>query len=183
MPCDTDTERRNSMYSDSKKFDDEYIRYVLQTYSDMLIRLCLTYVKNRHDAEDMAEDTFCELVRHRPVFESSEHEKAWLIRCAVNKCKNYLRSARVRLTDSIEDLQTEIAAPEESDSGGTVTAAVLSLPEKYRTIIHLFYYEEYSINEIAKILSMSPSTVGTRLDRGRQMLKKKIQQAGGELDV
>ncbi|MCM1525544.1 MAG: RNA polymerase subunit sigma-24, partial [Ruminococcus sp.] len=73
------------MYSGShERFDDEYIRYVLDTYSAMLIRLCFSYVKNMHDAEDMAQDVFCELVKRRPVFDDENHERAWLLRCAVN---------------------------------------------------------------------------------------------------
>ena len=170
------------MYSGSKgTFDDEYIQYVLDTYSTMLIRLCYSYVKNMHDAEDMAQDTFCELIKRKPKFESTEHEKAWLMRTAVNKCKNYLRSGWVSKTVPLED---NLSAPElvREDSGLDDTArevfkAVMELPEKYRTVIHMFYYNELSINEIAHIKHISASTVGTHLARGRALLKNKL---GGE---
>ena len=166
------------MYSVSKgTFDDEYIRYVLDTYSDMIVKLCLSYVKNAHDAEDIAEDVFCELVKRRPVFENADHEKAWLLRTAINKCKNHLRSGQVRKTVSLDEEQLlSIAQHEENGSEGEspVLSAVMSLPVKYRTIIHMYYYTGLSISEIAKVKKLSPSTVGTQLARGRELLRKKL---------
>lgn len=174
------------MYSGTKgTFDDEYIRYILDTYSDAVVRLCYTYVRNVHDAEDIAEDVFCELIKCRMEFESTDHERAWLLRVAANKCKNHLKSARVRYTVSLEDnLSAEQAAAEEDDllpeEESPVVKAVMGLPEKYRTVIHLFYFEEMSIAQIASAYKMSQATVGTRLARGRALLKKKL---GVEFDA
>lgn len=167
------------MYSGSNgTFDDEYIRYVLDTYSVTIIRLCYSYVKSMHDAEDMAEEVFCELIKRKPVFESSEHEKAWLLRTAVNKCKNHLKSGWVRKTVPLEDnlsaaqMQQQDGNPEDSDR--EVLEAVMKLPEKYRTVIHLYYYSGLSIAEIAAVKHISSATVGTQLARGRELLKKKL---------
>ncbi len=169
------------MYSGTKgTFDDGYIRYILDTYSDAVIRLCYSYVRSYHDAEDIAEDVFCELVKSRMIFESDEHEKAWLLRVAVNKCKNHLKSARVRYTVSLEDDTTaEHAAPGSEDDmlpedDSPVVKAVMALPEKYRTVIHLYYFEEMSIAQIAGVYKISKATVGTRLARGRALLKKRL---------
>lgn len=160
-------------------FDDEYIGYVLDTYSDRIIKLCYSYVRSVHDAEDAAQEVFCELIKRRPVFESTEHEKAWLLRTAVNKCKNHLKSGWVSKTLLSDDL-SELDIPVTDDGGVSqedkrqLLEAVMSLPEKYRTVIHMYYYMSLSINEIAKLKHISPSTVGTHLARGRDMLKKKL---------
>lgn len=163
-------------------FDDEYIRYVLDTYSDRIIKLCYSYVRSIHDAEDAAQEVFCELIKRKPVFESTEHEKAWLLRTAVNKCKNHLKSGWVSKTLLSDDL-SETDFPAEESPGVSqedrrlLLEAVMSLPEKYRTVIHMYYYMSLSINEIAEIKHISPSTAGTRLARGRELLRKKL---GGE---
>lgn len=171
------------MYSGSKgAFDDEYIRYVLDTYSVMIIRLCYTYVKSMDDAEDMAQETFAELVKRKPDFESKDHEKAWLLRTAVNKCKNHLKSGWVRKTVPLED---NLSAEDSNinscldDTSRTVMEAVMKLPEKYRVVIHLFYYNGMSINDIAAVRKLSPATVGTHLARGRALLKKSLGEDFG----
>ncbi|MGN0666825.1 MAG: sigma-70 family RNA polymerase sigma factor [Huintestinicola sp.] len=172
------------MYSGSNgTFDDEYIRRVLDTYSVMIIRLCYTYVKSMDDAEDMAQETFAELVKRKPVFENENHEKAWLLRTAINKCKNYLKSGWVRRTVPLDD---DLSAEDDGINAcidGTAQAvmdAVMKLPEKYRTVIHLFYYSGMSINDIARVRRVSPATVGTQLARGRALLKKSL---GGDPEL
>ena len=126
------------------------------------------------DAEEVLQDTLVQFLKTAPVFLNKAHEKAWLLRTAINKSKNYLRSGWVKRTVSLDDTVSnelsdsdEITAKEENE----VMEAVLSLPDKYRTPIHLFYYNGYSINEIAKIINKKPATVGTLLARGRSKLK------------
>ena len=104
---------------------------------------------------------------------SEEYEKAWILRTAINKSKNHLKSGWVRRTVALGEAQEAIRSAQESDAKeeNQVMEAVLSLPEKYRTPIHLFYYDGYSINEIAAILNKKPATVGTLLARGRNRLK------------
>jgi RNA polymerase sigma-70 factor (ECF subfamily) len=148
---------------------DEYIQHVLDNYSTMLIKLAFTYVKNRADAEDMIQDVFVSLMKRNSGFENEEHEKAWLIRVTINKCKNHLKSSPNRLHVPLDE---EISyLPEEQSE---VLSIVLSLPVKYRTVLHLFYYENYSMNEIAKMLAKRPATIGTWLSRGRILLKTKL---------
>lgn len=159
------------MYSENTGvLSREYMRHILDTYSQTLIRLSYTYVKNMHDAEDVVQDVFVALLKRGRPFDSPEHEKAWLLRTAINKSKNLVTSARVKKTVSLDDNaeDTEDSSQEKS----AVMEAVLSLPEKYRTVIHLFYYDGYSINEISAIVGKKPATVGTLLARGRSMLKK-----------
>jgi RNA polymerase sigma-70 factor (ECF subfamily) len=148
---------------------NEYIQQVLEKYSSNIIRIAFTYVKNIPDAEDILQDTFLSFLQLNPVFESEEHEKAWFIRVAINKSKNYIKRAwfvnRIPLT---EDLSYML----EEESG--LLKAVMELNKKYRLPIHLFYYEGYSVDEIADILQTKSSTVKTWLSRGRNILKNKL---------
>lgn len=149
----------------------DYIRYVLDTYSQTLIKLSYTYVRNVCDAEDIAQDVFVALLKRGKPFENTEHEKAWLLRTVINKSKNHLRSGWIKRTVSLND-DADSETDNSTDEKTQVMEAVLSLPEKYRTVIHLFYYNGYSINEIADIVGKKPATVGTLLARGRDLLKK-----------
>lgn len=165
------------MYSVTKgKYDDGYISYLLDTYSDTVIRLCFSYVRNMHDAEDIAQDTFCEIIRRKPEFNDDNHEKAWLFRTAVNKCKNHLKSGWVSKTGYIDDGVSEPSAEDSGldDTARAVFDAVMGLPEKYRTVIHMYYYTGLSIAEIAAAKHMSTASAGTQLARGRALLKKKL---------
>ncbi len=167
------------MYSETGRITDEYIRYILEAYSAKIIRLCYTYVKNAADAEDLTQDVFVELMQNNVMFEDKDYEKAWLMRTAVNKCKNHLKSCRVTRTVPLEDEYPENDKNlEETDD--TVLNAVLKLPEKYRTPLHLYYYSGYSIKEIAAITGDNTSTVGTKLSRGRAALKKILK---GEINI
>ncbi|HEX3075787.1 MAG TPA: sigma-70 family RNA polymerase sigma factor [Lachnospiraceae bacterium] len=148
---------------------DEYIEHVLEKYSTMLIKLAFTYLKNVSDAEDIVQDVFVSLMRRNDDFDSEEHEKAWLVRVTINKCKNHLTSAWNRLSVPLEE-DISYLPTEQSE----VLEVVLKLPEKYRIVIHLYYYEDYSINEIAKLLSKRPATIGTWLSRARNLLKTKL---------
>lgn len=148
---------------------DEFIKHVLDQYSNMIIKLAFTYVKNMADAEDIAQDVFVSLIKKGNEFESEEHEKAWLVRVTINKCKNLLKSSWNKLKAPLED---DISYMPEEES--EILLTVLKLPAKYRTVIHLYYYEDYSINEIAEIMQKNPATVGTWLSRGRNLLKSKL---------
>ena len=150
---------------------NEYIKYVLDTYSKMIVRLAFTYTKSLCDAEDIAQDVFVSLIEKNKTFENSEHEKAWLIRVTVNKSKNFVKSSWVKKTVPIDEAMTK-TTEEKSDD---ILEEVLKMPEKYRTVIHLFYYEGYQINEIAEILGKSTGTIGTWLSRGRKILKERLE--------
>jgi RNA polymerase sigma-70 factor, ECF subfamily len=153
---------------------DDQINNVLTRYSNMVYRLALSRTKNISDAEDITQEVFLRLVNKKPQFVSEEHRKAWLITVTVNCSKKLLTSAWFRRTSPLEgELPFEVK--EESD----VYYAVLGLPLKYRTIIHLFYYEDLSIKQISEVLIMKEPTVKSQLSRARQILKNKLK---GEFD-
>ena len=139
-----------------------------------IVRVAYTYVRSIQDAEDIAQDTFVSYLKAGKTFESDEHEKAWLLRVCINKSKNLLGSGWQK---SRNPLPADLAVlpPEEN----AVLAAVLRLDEKYRTPIHLYYYEGYAIADIARLLQLPSATVGTRLARAKAQLKK---QLGGAFD-
>lgn len=137
-------------------------------YGDMLYRLCLILLKRESDAEDAVQETVIKYYRKAPVFEDREHEKAWLIRVATNKCRDILRF-RARHPQMDPDFP-EQAAPEQSDSG--ILEALAALPEKYRLILTLHYIEEYRVEDIAKIIGKTSSAVKMRLMRGRKLLEE-----------
>jgi RNA polymerase sigma factor, sigma-70 family len=148
---------------------DEYIQRVLEQYSVLLIKLAFTYVKSVADAEDITQEVLISLMKRGIPFDSEEHEKAWLIRVTINKCKNHLKSAWLKWNVPLpEDLS--YLPKEESE----VLSQLLKLPTKYRSVLHLFYYENYSMEEIAKILGRKPATIGTWLSRGRNLLKAEL---------
>ncbi|MFC4301923.1 RNA polymerase sigma factor [Cohnella boryungensis] len=148
---------------------NESVRRALDLYSQSLIKIAFTYLKNIADAEEVTQEVFVAYLQKRPVFESSEHEKAWLIRTTINKSKNMLKTGWFKSRNPVpEDLS--YLPKEESE----VLQAVLALDKKYRIPIHLHYYEGYSIQEIAVIMQAKPATVGTWLARGRLLLKEKI---------
>lgn len=147
----------------------EAARMAVINYSDNLIKVAFSYLKNMSDAEEVAQDVFLAYLQSAPVFASDEHEKAWLIRTTINKCKNRLKSGwfskRTAMPDNLGSLTRE---------ENSILQEVMSLDEKYRVPIHLHYYEGYSLEEIAEILHSKPATVGTWLARGRKMLRSAL---------
>lgn len=144
------------------------VERVVHTYGNMLFRLCLITLGSASDAEDVIQETMITYLQKKPGFKDAEHEKAWLITVASNKCKDLLRfRARHPMID-LEQIQ-EFAA-EDSDSG--ILEALMTLPEKFRIVLILYYVEEYRIEEIAKVIGKTPSAVKMRLKKGRSMLEK-----------
>lgn len=148
--------------------NDGDIERILQDYGDMLYRLCLILLKSESDAEDMIQETIIKYHQKSPVFENSEHEKAWLIRVATNKCHDLLRF-RVRHPQMDEDAIEKIVY-DTNDSG--ILEALTQVPEKYRLVLTLYYIEEYSMQDIAAIIHRSVSAVKMRLQRGRKLLEE-----------
>ena len=151
---------------------------LFRTYGDMVYRLALVRTRSTADAEDVVQEVFLRCLKHNPVFLSAEHQKAWLIKVAVNCSKTLLGSA-FRRHSVPEDAAGELVSEDESPDS-TVYDAVVKLPEKYRTAIHLYYYEDYSVKEIATAMRTTESTVKSWLHRARGMLKETL---GGEFDV
>ncbi len=143
------------------------IENILEKYADTVYRIAFARTKNAHDAEDIMQEVFMRFIKRAPVFQSEEHEKAWFIRVAVN-CSKSLLSSPWRNRVSEEKTDTPYFDTEKSE----VWCAVASLPEKTRVVIHLYYYEDMSVAEIASATGKSQSAVKTTLHRGRQRLKE-----------
>ncbi len=145
---------------------------LVDRYADSLFRLCVTILKNRADAEDAVSETLMKYLTKAPVFLEEDHRKAWLIRVASNISRDMLRSKRYR-----EHLDlNEVCLPAAEETSAEILDTVLGLPEKYRTVIYLYYIEGYSSAEIADILSISPAAVRKRLQHGRKKLRLEYER-------
>ena len=142
-------------------------------YQDMVYRVALHQFGVLQDAEDAVQEVFLRLYTEEKLFESGEHLRRWLIRVTLNVCRDTLKSPwrkrRVPL-DTVPD-QPVFDKPEERE----LYQAVMALPEKYRVTLYLFYYEELSTKEIAELLGLRQTAVTTRLSRGRELLKKRLE--------
>ena len=139
----------------------------------MLLRIAMTRLASPADAEDVVQDVFLKLLTARPQFRDDEHEKAWLIRATLHRACDMARMAEQR-TLPLED--AEVLPGRELPEPSPILSAVQALPAKYSAVIHLYYYEGYSIKEIANLLRLSVPTVGTRLSRGRERLRQILKE-------
>lgn len=146
---------------------DRDINRIVETYSDMLLRITLNRVKSISEAEDIVQSVYLRLMTNRPRFRSADHERAWLIRTAVNLCLDYSKSAFRRTS---VPLQKDITAMPQRETS-EVLDAVRQLPERDRYAIYLYYYEDMPIKEIAQILGERNGTITSRLSRARKKLK------------
>ena len=147
---------------------------VIDRYADMVYRLALLQVKNKADADDILQEVFVRLIRHIHKLQDWNHVKAWLIRVTINCAKKYFDrywNKNVCFLDETEEICFEEKGYEEAEGDGFVYQAVCRLPEKYRIVVHLFYYEELSVTEIAKFTKQKETTVKSQLFRAREMLK------------
>lgn len=149
----------------------------IELYSDTVRRICMVHLKNHADTEDIFQTVFLKYVLSSAVFENEEHEKAWFIRVTVNACKDLLKSFFRSRTVPLDELLDEPA--DLSAEHREVWSAVLALPEKYRDIVFLHYYEGYTAPEIGKILGKNVNTVYTLLTRSKKLLQESL---GGEVD-
>jgi RNA polymerase sigma-70 factor, ECF subfamily len=149
-------------------------------YLKMVYRISFHYFGNREDAEDVSQDVFLKLYSHNTKFESEEELKAWLIRVTTNTCHSYFRNPfRKRKTEIDEKEIENIVGSSSSEQGiinrKVVMDAVMSLPERYRIVVYLYYYEEYSICQISNTLNIKETTIQTRLSRAREKLKSVLK--------
>ncbi len=147
----------------------------IDLYGDTIRRICFMHLKNYTDVEDIFQEVFMKYVLFDVPFESQAHEKAWLIRVAINSSKDLLRNFFRRNVTALDDSMLTGFTIEQEDKG--VLEAVMSLPVNYKNVIYLFYYEGYSAVDIAKLLNKKENTIYTWLARGRQKLKEML---GGE---
>ena len=153
----------------------EDLKRVMDMYADMVRRICLVHLKNQHDTEDVFQEVYMKYMLYEEAFESTEHEKAWFARVTINACTDWLRYLSRRKWVSLEAFGEESVVLDEQSK--EILEVVLKLPEKYRNVIYLFYYEEYSAVEIAKILGKKENTIYTWLSRAKEILREKL---GGE---
>ena len=149
-------------------------REIIEKYFDMIYKLSYSQMGNKADAEDITQDVFVKFMQCDKEFSSDEHIKAWLLRVTINRCKSFFTSSWQKKTEGLSE-DIVFNTEEKSD----VYYATLELPQKYRIVIHLFYYEDMSVADIAKYLGIKETTVKTQLHRGRELLKTKLK---GEYD-
>lgn len=158
------------------KFEKE-LRWndLVEEYQTMLYRIAFSNMRNRADAEDAVQEAFLRYMKDEKPILSKEHEKAWLIRTTIHICMDILKSSwhqkTVGLDESLIAETKNIYLPYQIKDDRTLDA-VLKLPVHYRNPIYLFYYEDYSIQEIAGVLNEKEGTIKTRLRRGREEVKK-----------
>ena len=155
------------MKKSSVQLADE-IEYILHTYGNMLFRLSFAMLGNASDAEDVVQETLIKYIEKAPEFESEEHKKSWLIRVASNRCKDLIRSHKRHEVVELEEWNSLVN--ETIDSG--ILEALMTLPEKFRLVLILYYVEEYRIEDIAKIIGKTKSAVKMRLQKGRRLLEE-----------
>lgn len=155
-------------------------RRLVNTYSNLILRLSFTYLKSTHDAQDICQSVLIKLIEKQEPFQNAEHEKAWVIRATTNACKDTLRNSYRRTSAPLEEA-AEHKAPEKPE-GSVVLDAVMKLDQKYREAIYLHYYEGYSIAEIAAITNRTASAVAAHLSRGRKKLRAALGNAADEFD-
>lgn len=153
--------------------DKEIFHEKLCKYKDTVFRVAFSYCKNKSDAEDISQEVFLKYYTSPPDIEEESEEKAWLIRVAINKSKDLIKSSWYSKRCDKENLQ-ETCQMNESQS--ELLEVVLNLLEKYKIPIYLYYYEQYTIAEISKIMGIKASTIQTRLQRGRKLIEKKLKE-------
>ena len=154
--------------------DEEELCRAMDLYGDMVWRVCLLHLKNRADAEDVLQNVLLKFALRDKPFQSPQHEKAWVLRVAINESRDLLRDAFRRRSVPLSQL-VEAHAPQASPEEREVLEAVLALPTKYRDPVYLYYYEGYRAAEIGKILGKKANTVYTLLQRARKLLKDRLE--------
>lgn len=157
---------------------EQEVNRAIEQYSDMIRRLCMIHLKNYADTEDIFQTVFLKYVLSSVSFESKEHEKAWFIRVTINACKDLLKSFIRSRTISLDE---RIEQPSEmSVDDRDVLEAVLSLPQKYKDVVYLHYYEDYTAPQISRILGKNVNTIYTLITRSKRLLREKLGGDGYE---
>lgn len=147
---------------------------LVRKYQENIFRAAFSVCRDQADAEDIVQDTFIQYLRTKQDFASEEHIKAWLLRTAINKAKNLVKAFWRRNRASWEEAAADI--PFEDPKDRELVEAVLALPKKHRVVIHLYYYEGYSVAEIGQMLGLTQSAVKNRLLRARKALKESLKE-------
>lgn len=152
--------------------EDDCTDRVIRFYSDMVYRLAFARTGSRNDADDVFQEVFLRYVKKKPLFQTEEHRKAWLIRVTINCSKKFWNSWWKKKVEYLEEEAARFETREDAD----LYHELQQLAPKYREVIHLFYYEDLSIEEIGRILNRKKSTVRTQLTRARTMLRSILEE-------
>lgn len=147
------------------------VEKIVRKYADLVYRVAFTILKNKSDAEDIFQDVFMKVCTENIKFMNEEHEKAWFIKVTKNKCLDFLKKS---CNKNREELDENLVKEEKSNQ--YVVEEVMKLPEKYRIVIYLFYFEGYKISEIAGILDTNESTIKSQLVKARELLKESLKE-------
>ncbi len=152
--------------------DEQEVNRAIELHADTVRRICMVHLKNYSDTEDIFQTVFLKYALSSALFENEEHEKAWIIRVTINACKDLLKSFFRSRTVPIDELAFREAelVPDNID----VLEAVRSRPAKYRDVVYLHYYEEYTAPEISRILKKNVNTIYTLLTRSKQLLRERL---------
>ena len=149
----------------------EALQQKINNYSSLLYRIAFLQLKNNQDAEDVVQETFYRLVKNRKEFETPEHEKAWLIKVATNRCRDIHRQQIRHPRADMEEVTAYCEMPEQSEA----LEALVRLPDKLKIVIYLHYIEGYKSAEIAQMLGISVQAVKKRMQRGREELRSMLE--------
>ena len=174
----------SNLQSNQENEQEALLEQKIASYLPTLYKIAFLQLKSEADAEDIVQEVFCQFIKTSKVFESEEHERAWLIKVTLNACKKIWRSAWYRykapLPEGDYGVTDPALQPEDEciymEDKAQLMKAIWALPDKYRDVIHLFYYEELSIKEIAVIVERQESTITSQLTRGRNILKKRLKE-------
>ncbi len=153
---------------------DEHFSYIAYKYGDTVFRIAFNYCKNRADSDDIAQNVLLKYYKSKKDFENEEHIRNWLIKVTVNECKKLLISPWRKNTCSIDEAGNKLTFEKQEESDLYYT--VMNLPKKYRVVVYMFYFEDYSVKEISSLLNINASTVRTRLQRAREKLKTNLEE-------
>ncbi len=155
----------------------EYYFSLYEKHVDMVYRICYFYLGNSHDAEDAVQNIFYKIIKKELSFKDSEHEKAFLIVCAKNYCKDIVKSFWIKKRVDYDEI-VNLASNSEKEIDLDLTYEIMNLPSKYKLPLYLYYYEGYSVKEISHILEEKETTIQTHLSRARKKLKLQIESEG-----
>ena len=150
------------------------VQELVDMYKNNIYAAAFNICKSSADAEDVVQETFLQYYITKKEFDDEKHIRYWILRVAINKAKNIQSSFRRKNETTLEDYVETLTF--ETPESRELFEEVMKLPEKYRVVIHLFYYEDYSVKEIAKILRVTESSVKVRLSRGRAKLKDALKE-------
>lgn len=150
------------------------VQKLIEQYQNNLYAAAFNICQNQMDAEDVVQETFVQYYTTKKEFENEQHIRAWLLRIAINKAKNCCRTFWKKNKCALEDYMETLPFPDTQSR--SLFEEVMKLPDKYRIVIHLFYYEDYTVREIAEILKLSESNVKVRLSRGRTLLREALKE-------